>query len=189
MQLILDNIVASMVGSAVILMMMFVNHQSRMAATEAAGFYIMQQQVMSFTGTVQRDMQNLSSVTTVTEEDSVFTFFAQVSPTDTTKQQVEYRRKKVGVRSISGNAIPVYQIERWVAGNPAGGSIATITDWNIQAQNAEGNSIADPADTRQVAVGFRVIPPIEVQAIEGVAVGDTRWQALYRPRMLRDSSL
>lgn len=189
MQLILDNIVASMVGSTVILMMMFVNHQSQMAATEAAGFYIMQKQVMSFTGTVQRDMQNLSSVTTVTEVDSVFTFFAQVSPTDTTKREVEYRRKSAGQRTVGGSTVQVFQIERWVSGSPAGGSIATITDWNIQAQNAEGNSVADPADTRQISVGFRVIPPIDVQALEGVTIGDTRWEALYRPRMLRDSSL
>ncbi len=189
MQLIFDNIIASMVGGTVIMMMMFVNHQSQMAATEAAGFYIMQQQVMSFTSTVQRDMQNLSSVTNVTEVDSVFTFFAQVSPTDTTKQQVQYRRKQAGTRYIAGTAIPVYQIERWVAGAPAGGSVATITDWNIEALNDEGNSIADPADTRQLSVGFRVIPPIDVQAIEGITIGDTRWQSLYRPRMLRDNSL
>ena len=75
MQLIFDNIVASMVGATVILMMMFVNHQSQLAATEAAGFYVMQQQVIDFTGTIKRDMQNVSSVVTTTEVDSTFSFF------------------------------------------------------------------------------------------------------------------
>ena len=189
MQLIFDNIVASMVGATVILMMMFVNHQSQLAATEAAGFYIMQQQVMDFTGTVKRDMQNVSSVVTTVEADSTFSFFAQVSPTDTTKKQVNYVRKYVGSRSVDGVTVPLYQIERWVDGAPAGGSIATITDWSIEALNGEGNSIGDPADAEQLEVSFRVVPPIDVPSVEGVSIGDTRWEATYRPRMLRDGSL
>ena len=186
MQLIFDNIVATMVGATVILMMMFTQHQTQVAATEAAGFYIMQQQTIDFTGTIQRDMQNLSSVANTKMVDSTFTFFSQVSATDTTKKQVTYLRKKAGSRVIDGTTVALYQIERWIDGAPAGGSIASITEFSIEALNGEGNSISDAADAEQIHVAFRVVPPIRVEVVDGLTVGDTRWETTYRPRMLRD---
>lgn len=189
MQLILDNIVASIVGSTVILIMMFVNHQSRIAATEAAGYYVMQKQVVSFTGMIQRDMQNLSAVQATTEIDSVFIFFSKVSPTDSTARQVQYRRTRIGEREVDGALVPIYHIERWVGGVQTGGSVPAIVDWDIQALSADGNPIAHPMQAGQISVGFRVVPPIDVQVIDGVTLGDTRWESVYRPRILRDNTL
>ncbi|NND71649.1 MAG: hypothetical protein HKN43_08720 [Rhodothermales bacterium] len=189
MQLIYDNIVASMVGAAVILVMVFTNHQTQIAASEAAGFYIMQQQLIDFTSTLQRDMQNVSSVVDTEMADSTFSFFAQVSPSDTTKMQVIYLRKTVGSRYVDGANVPLYQIERYVNGAIAGGGIASVTEWSIEVLNGEGNSIIDPANARQVAINFRVVPPIDVEVIEGITVGDTRWETTFHPTMLRDSSL
>ena len=190
MQLIYDNIVASMIGAMVLLIMVAANHQTRLASAEATSYYMLQQQMLNFTATVQRDMQNVSSVNMVAEEDSVFSFRAQVTPADTSKRLIEYRRQVTGTRhDDEGNLVTLYQIVRFVDGNAAGGSIATITDWIVQVLNEEGNAATDVADARQVAVAVGATMPIEVKALRGQTVDATEWQATFRPTLLRDNTL
>ncbi len=135
MQFLMDNIVASIVGATVLLMMVATHHRNQLASAEATSFYMLQQQVLDFTSSLQRDMQNVSSVNDLTEKsDSTFSFRAQVSPTDTTKRLVTYRRKKVESRYRKDVGTRDYfQIERLVAGAVTGGSIGTITAWDIRS--------------------------------------------------------
>ncbi len=191
MQFLFDNIVATIVGATVLLMMVATHHRNQLASAEATSYYMLQQQVLDFTSSLQRDMQNVSSAIDLTEKtDSTFSFMAQVSPTDTTKRQVTYRRKKVETRyrKDTGNR-DYYQIERLVAGNVTGGSIGTITAWSVQVLNEEGNAAGTVGDARQIRIALEAASPVDVETRDGVTIRDTRWQSTFRPRMLRDSAL
>lgn len=191
MQFLMDNIVASIVGATVLLMMVATHHRNQVASAEATSFYMLQQQVLDFTSSLQRDMQNVSSVNDLTEKtDSTFSFMAQVSPTDTTKRLVTYRRKKVESRYRKDvGTRDYYQIERLVAGVVTGGSIGTITAWDVRVLNEEGNPAGAVGDARQVRISLEAASPVDVNVRDGVTVRDTRWQSTFRPRMLRDSAL
>ncbi|NNE47560.1 MAG: hypothetical protein HKN37_12975 [Rhodothermales bacterium] len=191
MQFLMDNIVASIVGATVLLMMVATHHRNQVASAEATSFYMLQQQVLDFTSSLQRDMQNVSSVNDLTEKtDSTFSFMAQVSPTDTTKRLVTYRRKKVESRYRKDvGTRDYYQIERLVAGVVTGGSIGTITAWDVRVLNEEGNPASAVGDARQIRISLEAASPVDVNVRDGVTIRDTRWQSTFRPRMLRDSSL
>ncbi|MDX1429948.1 MAG: hypothetical protein R3282_06655 [Rhodothermales bacterium] len=197
MQFLFDNIVASIVGAVILLMMVATHHRNQLASAEATSYYMLQQQVLDFTATIQRDMQNVSSVQNLTEDTSggegfvgSFSFRAQTSPTDTTKRLVTYRRKVAGSRYRKGQGnVTFYQIERFVEGNITGGSIGTLTDWGIQVLNEEGNPASTVGDAKQIRVALAAATPVDVEARDGVTIRDTRWQSTFRPRMLRDSAL
>lgn len=201
MQFLFDNIVASIVGAVILLMMVATHHRNQLASAEATSYYMLQQQVLDFTSTIQRDMQNVSSVQNLTEDTSyegegesgyvgTFSFRAQTSPTDTTKRLVTYRRKVAGDRYRKGQGnVTFYQIERLVEGNMTGGSIGTLTDWNIQVLNEEGNPASTVGDAKQIRIALAAATPVDVEARDGVTIRDTRWQSTFRPRMLRDNAL
>ena len=74
MQLILDNIVATIIAASVTLMLMTAQHSNQMAAVESTVFYMLERQMIDFQSIVRRDMQNVRSVDTVAEVDSSFIF-------------------------------------------------------------------------------------------------------------------
>ena len=181
MQIIFDNLIATMVGALIFMILVAVNHRSQMTTVEASTFYALNSQSMNFVFTLQRDMQGMSSVETITEEDSTFTFFAQTDFADTTKQRIEYRRTRVGQR----DTLDLYQIQRYVDGIFAGGSAGTLVDWEVVARNAQGGAILNTADARQVFVRFEATIPVERQ----VEVGNTEWESTFRPPLLQDTTL
>jgi hypothetical protein len=199
MQFLFDNIVASIVGATVLLMMVATHHSNQLASAEATSYYMLQQQVLDFTSSLQRDMQNVSGAIDLTENGisegdegyvGSFSFMAQISPTDTTKRMVTYRRKKVETRYRQDTGPrDFFQIERVVAGHVTGGSIATITAWSVQVLNEEGNPATAVGDARQIRIALEAASPLDVEVQDGVTIRDTRWQSTFRPRMLRDSSL
>lgn len=191
MQLIFDNIVASMIGGIVLLILLSAHHRNQLSAAEASAYYMLQQQTMEFTGVIQRDMQNMSSAIDVTETGNEFRFRAQTDPTDTTKHLVTYRREDAGTKENSeGEMVSVYRISRLVDGVATGGSPSTISDWTVVALNEDEAAVAFASDAAAVRVGLTVLPPIDVKAhATGPAMSGTRWEATFRPRMLRDEQL
>lgn len=191
MQLIFDNIVASMIGSVVLLILLSAHHRNQVSAAEASVYYMLQQQTMEFTGVIQRDMQNLSSAIDVEETSNEFRFRAQTELADTTKHVVTYRREDSGtIENADGELVSSYRIVRLVDGVVTGGSPSTITNWSIVALNEDEAQVEYPADTRALRVGLTVLPPIDVKAnVIGPAMSGTEWGATFRPRMLRSEEL
>ena len=189
MQLIYDNIVASMVGATVLLIMLSAHMRNQVASAEATAYYMLQQQVIDFTGVLQRDMQNLSSVVDVTETDNKFRFWAQTELADTTKKLVTYQREYRGTMPTADGDVAIYQIERLVNGVDAGGSIATISDWSIVALNEDEAEILAPGDAAGIRINLAALPPVTVGKNEGIIMNGTRWSATYRPQLLRVQEL
>ncbi len=185
MKLIFDNLVAAMIGGTVFLILLSINHRDQLALIEANSNYAMRSQALDFVYMLERDMRNLSRVVTPTEEDSTFTFYAQTSATDTTQQRVEYRRTKTGDR----DGVALFQILRFVNDVYAGGSLATITSWDIAALNEQGNAVLSGVDARQIYVRFEALPLLEAPVQDGIPVKDTRWETTFRPPLLQDKML
>ena len=182
MQLIFDNLVAVMIAGVLFLILVAVNHRSQMAAVETSNYYAMKQQELTFVETLKRDMQNVTDLETITEDIMMleFRFKARTDPADTTRRSVIYRRIYQGERK--GESL--YQVKRIVEGTSDGGSMATIVDWEIVAQNEEGVQVSDVANARQIYVRFEALNPFQ----EGETVDKSRWEATFRPPLLQQAT-
>lgn len=191
MQLIFDNLIATMVGGVVLLMLLASHHRNQVSAAEASAYYMLNQQVMEFTGVLQRDLQNVSRALDIDMTDDEFHFRAQTELGDTTKHTITYKKEAAGtVYAADGSTVQVYQIHRFVDGLPSGASPATISDWSLVALNKDEATIADPADAAAIKVQMVILPPIDVGVhTTGTSMSGTQWQATFRPRMLRGELL
>lgn len=182
MQLIFDNLVAVLIASVMFLILVGVNHRSRQSAVETSSYYALKQHELNFVETLKRDLQNVTNVTSITEDPSThtYTFWARTNPADTTRRQVTYRRVYQGEQ----DGLSLYQVQRIVAGTPDGGSVSTIVDWQIVSRNAEGIQVTNVADTRQIFVRFEAINPFN----QGETIDRSRWEATFRPPLLQQAT-
>ena len=182
MQLILDNLAAVMIAGVLFLILVGVNHRSRVAAVETSNYYALKQQQLSFVEVLKRDMQNVSSVASITEDAISFEyqFTARTDPADNVERTVVYRRVSMGLQ----DSLHLYQIQRFVDGQPQGGSMSTIVEWEIISQNEEGARVTDIADARQIYIRFAAVNPYE----QGETVKRSRWEAAFRPPLLQQAT-
>ncbi len=189
MQLILDNLAATIIAGTIFLMLVAVSFRSQEAEMEAYTFEALRKQQVNFIETLRRDMLSLSSLEDIVEDpvSHTFTFYAWY-PGESDSMKVVYRRVPVEVR----DGVQLYQIERYVG--PAlggtldldGASMPSLTAWRIEARNGEGSpDIAGPEEAEQVYIEFRAISPFaEEQPFQ-----PQEWSATYRPRLLQDRTL
>lgn len=185
MQLILDNLSATLIGSVILMTLLLINFRNQSAAVESTGNYALNRQMLDFTEVLQRDLQNVSSVESLAETDSAFAFFAQVEEDDTTKYRVVYERSQVGTR----DNLPLYRIERFVDGVSSGSSMGVVTEWEIAALDAAGSQAVDPDQAQQITVRVRMITPFEVPGQEATGLTETDWEATFHPELLQGLSL
>lgn len=183
MQFILDNLLATVIAGMVFLILASATLQNQLTSVETGNLYTLKTQELGFIEVLKRDLHGVARLDDVVENplDSSFTFYAQLDNADTTKIPVTYRRTQVGIR----NGYPLYQIKRYENGQPAGASLVTMTSWLIEARNDEGSAIADPADAGQIYVRFEAAAPWK----DDDAIRRTRWEATFRPPLLRDEVL
>ncbi len=209
MQLIFDNLTATLIATTIFLMLITVHSRNQQAQVQAAGFYALRNQQINFIETLRRDMAGMVCIENDDgstekcpefEEDSTYQTYAfhsrlgdAASPT-----RVIYKRRKVDER----DGVDLYQIQRYedasgsllstLLGNLDpddydGGSMSTITSWTIEAQGPEGEKIdpseGGPLDIRQIYIRFETIPPFGT----GDDMAPTPWEATYRPMYLRGS--
>lgn len=182
MQFIFDNLAATLIAGVLFLMLVAVNHRSRMSAVESSNYYALKQQELSFVEILKRDLQNVTALHDITEDpvSMEFHFEARTDPSSTTTHDVIYRR--VGQGSQDGQEL--YQVQRLVDGVAAGGSMSTIVTWELVAQNEEGVQVADVANARQVYVRFEALSPYQ----QSETIDKSRWEATFRPPLLQQAT-
>ena len=179
MQFIFDNLTAILIAGVLFLVLVAVNHRSRISAVETSNYYALKQQQLSFVEILKRDMQNATALETATEDAVVleFRFTARTDPNDAAEHDVIYRREYV--KEEQGHDL--YQVMRYVDGVADGGSMPTILTWQIIAQNEEGVQVTDVGNARQIFVHFEAVNPFA----EGETIGRSRWEATFRPPLLQ----
>ncbi len=182
MQFIFDNLSAILIAGVLFLILVAVNHRTRISAVEASSYYSMKQQQLSFVEILKRDMQNVSEIETATEDplSLEFRFRARTDPSDPTIRTVIYRRAMMG----EYDGVSLYQIRRFVDGTMDGGSPSTILSWEIVAQNEEGVTVNDVANARQVFIRFEATAPVS----DGQTISRSKWEASFRPPLLQQAN-
>lgn len=182
MQFIFDNLSAILIAGVLFLILVAVNHRTRVATVESSNYYALKQQQLSFVEVLKRDMQNVTQLQSITEDPMTmeFRFNARTDPSDPSEHTIVYRRESAGEQE----GYTVYQIRRYVDGLPDGGSMSTIMAWHIIAQNEDGNPVTDVDNARQIYLGFEAFNPFS----EGETVGRSKWEATFRPPLLQQAT-
>lgn len=181
MQFLLDNVAAQIVTAGILLMLLTVSARSQRAVSEATHFAMMRKQQIGFVEFLKRDLHNLSEVVSVVE-DSVsleFTFHSRTDSASTTEHEITYRRVPAGEH----DGVDLYRVERYQNGQYDGASMATLTTWVIEARNADGVGIADPANARQLYVRFEALNTYR----EAQTIDRARWEATFRPPSIQQN--
>lgn len=185
MHFLYDNLSAQIIAAGMMLLLLSINVRSQRAVQDVTSFYALRSQQLAFIEVMERDLRNVTALTS-THEDSVslaFQFQALTDSSSSIPHQVAYRR--VWVRRVEG--VDHYKIERYVDGVAAGGSPSILVDWQIEARNAEGAPVDDPADARQVQVRFEALSLARRQRVEGKLEQErrARWSGSYRPPLIQ----
>lgn len=186
MQLILDNMLASMVGGMVLLLAVAVGYRDMLTTVDATNSYALKQQELTFIKVLQQDLHAAKRVETP-EEDPLtkeFRFVRSKSLTDPTEITVTYRREFVEMR----DSVALYRIQRIENGNVYdGSSMLTVTDWQIAAWNEDRQPInsTNLSEAAQIYVRFEAAAPFK----EDKNVVRSRWEATFHPPLLRPGTV
>lgn len=182
MQFIFDNLSAILIAGVLFLILVAVNHRTRVAAVESSNYYALKQQQLSFVEMLKRDMQNVTELQSITEDPMTleFRFRARTNPADANEHDVLYRRESAGEQEGK----TVYQIKRYVDGSSDGGSMATMVSWTIIAQNEQGVQVTDVNNARQVFLRFEALNPFE----KGETIANSQWETTFRPPLLQQAT-
>lgn len=198
MQLIFDNLLATFVFGAIVLMVASTQARNQRVRVKAQGAYALRSQQLSFISTLRLDMagmicddSNLTKCPDFEEDssDNTYTFHTRLggSSSTATVYKVTYKRRQVGTLDDEDNT-KLYQIERYVdpsasLSDPDGGSMSTITSWSIKALNGAGQPPSAKGDIRKIKIRFETVPPFTEEGTE------TRpWEATYEPVHLREDN-
>ena len=153
MHVLLDNMTATMIGMAVILMVVAVNLRERAAMTDATAFYATIHHQEEFAQVLTRDLNSIAEVETITmrSADSTFAFRGFIG-NSSTEHAIVYKYRHTRTR----NGIRYHRVERYVDGQLDGGSGDLLTSWQIEARDGFGAPVSDPDAARQVFVRFEV---------------------------------
>jgi hypothetical protein len=183
MQFILDHIVATMVGSAIFLMLAFIMADSQALIVDSTNHRALKKQELDFIKMVRRDLHGASEVLTVEESAATgeFTFRTQPDITSAAEVTVTYRREYIGMRDTTA----LYQIVRVQDGLNDGASMVTVTDWYIRGRNDEGGDTMLLSEVAQIYIRFEAAAPLE----DVEPVGRSRWEATFHPPLLQKNKV
>lgn len=160
MQVLLDNLSATLIGGVLVLILLSVGLRVGGAETETQLYELSRRQSQAIAQQLEADLLNvgygLPSTTDAIEEwtDSTFTFNRRADTTSTAPViQVSYRRLTVGTVEVDGTPAPLYRVERLQDGASEGGAPASLSAFDLDLVERDGTPTSDPAD----AVGLRVV--------------------------------
>ena len=181
MQFILDNVVAAFVATVVLLILAVTLHASQKESVDATAYHSLNRHVASFNEVVLNDVRSLSRVLSVQEVDNSFQFFARVSPGSSSEQLVEYRRT---LGDVYDN-VQTYHIERFVDGQPDGGTAFQLVDWQIEFLDIIGVPASGPENAASLHVRLDAMTPIARSAASNPSgFTDSRWETVIHPPIL-----
>lgn len=183
MQLILDNLTALLVTSTLLVILLVVHQRNQNVQVQETNYSALRKHQVNFVQTLQRDISGIYRIETTEEQpDSTFSFWTRL-PSSMDTVRVVYQRRKVGERAGQD----LYQVLRYesptgslTSSNHDGGSIPSLTDWNIMVLNRDGNPPEGAEDARQVHIRFEALTPFD----DGEKLVRRPWEATFYPVML-----
>lgn len=161
MHVLIDHLTATLIGTAVLLMLMGIGLRMSQAGTDQQVYETSQRVAQSLAQQLEGDLPNVgygvprSAAPIVSWTDSSFVFRQRMgtAPSDPLVT-VEYRRVTAGTALVGGTPTPIYRVERYEDGVLAGGSAATLSAFDLDLLDASGATTALVADARALRVRF-----------------------------------
>lgn len=162
MHVLLDHLTATVVGSIVLLVLLAVVMRTGEAETDQQVYETSQRMAQSLAQQLEGDLLNIgyglpSTVAPIeswTDSSLVIHRRSGTQPTDPILR-VEYRRTTRDSTVVDGVTLPVYQVERFQDGAPAGGTAPTLTAFELDLIDAAGAETTDLAQAVAVRALFR----------------------------------
>ncbi len=186
MQVLLDNMAATIIGGVIFLMLIAVNMSNRESLTDTTAFYAMVRQQEEFAKILTLDLQGVEELHDVAENTADSTFrFRTFIENDPNPHEIVYKRQFVRQK----DGLRYHRIVRYVDGQRVGGSADMITTWKVQARDAAGADVGDPDAARQIFVHFDVASLLgrktNNEARFKPTVEQTYWEAAFFPPLLQ----
>lgn len=191
MQLLLDNLLATIVTSTVFLILVSVNWRSQQNKMDSINHYALKKQEINFVETIKKDLAGVNDVVTVKEQaDGSFTFQTYLDMNSSTLYEVTYKREFVGMR-LDDSLFQIKRFEKNLSTGAivyGGSSMLTVTTWKIEAHTTSGQLAGIPAAAQQIYVRFEATLPFETdwQQHGNLTLTTSRWEATFRPPLLRN---
>lgn len=188
MQFIFDNLVATFVGTVVILVLLGLSTTWTEEGIDQTQTHMTREMQRTLVEMFERDVINIGANVPVGQPmiaeltDSTFAFYGAVNGTGAAKH-IRYRVKPV----VQPDESVVYGVERWVDGEYSGGSPALLEWFEVKLQTANGAPVTTPPYTqaRKIVLRFKSRPPFKnMTRSNGAGLQHLHWESVYRPTLL-----
>ena len=175
MTVLLDNITATIVGMAVLAMVVVMQQRAQEAGVQRSITYHAKKQTIELGRWLQDDMANVGAgvsfgtiaVTGHAENaegmTTSFAFKRKMDEADPTPSDIEYVLSEVEIITVDGEEVQLYEIQREVDGVVVGKSPQTITSFTITMLDAAGEETNVPTAARQLRVQLSTALPYSDQ--------------------------
>ncbi len=184
MQLILDNISAILVFTAVATAIATLQLRSMQSTAEMTIAYVSKKQTLEFADLLEQEIkligtstaQKITNVTTNGDGQTTnFTFWWNDGVTDF---EVQYQLVTVDTVTVNGDPVPRYRVDRYVNGVLEGGSPSTLQDFRVEPLDASGNVTGFAS---AVMVRAQVVNMYPIGDIDNMYLGRTFWGMTLLP--------
>lgn len=193
MFLIFDNLSATLIGIAVLLLLVIMQQRVQRVSAEQVMMYAANQNILDFGKWVEEDMVNVgwgvssgNGISGIAQNDTIpsltrqFTFDRK--PNDTTAvATVQYQVIPVTTAGqqvfmeINGTDVPLWQVQRLVGGTVTGESAPYVTHFNILLENDLGQNVFAVADAEQISIEVAMAMPYG----EDAYIPETHWGTTF----------
>lgn len=193
MFLIFDNLSATLIGIAVLLLLVIMQQRVQRVSAEQVMMYAANQNILDFGKWVEEDMVNVgwgvssgNGISGIAQNDTIpsltrqFTFDRK--PNDTTAvTTVQYQVIPVTTAGqqvfmeINGTDVPLWQVQRLVAGVVTGESAPYVTHFSILLENDRGQNVFAVSDAEQISIEVAMAMPYG----EDAYIPETHWGTTF----------
>jgi hypothetical protein len=189
MQFLYDNVMAILVGSAVLLILGAIHLRTQNAGAEAGMYYMNRVQTMTLINMIERDFPNIGagvnpqtqtmiSGYSWSENERRFEFFAAIdSAAGAPVQRIQYRVVPAENQTCDRSQVQCYEVQRLIDSGAGfeltGRSNAFVTDFEIELFPTS----SPLRDVREVRVRLAALSPSGANS----TVGRTSWETRFRP--------
>lgn len=171
MNVLLDNLTATIVAMSVLTMLAAVQYRAQEASVERTIAYSAKKQTIEFGKWLRDDIANVGagvsfgavSVEELTTNNagntSLFRFRRKINAADASPANVTYQLVEKDTITVEGSAVYLYELQRRVDGALNGASPPTVTRFRIEMLDGNGTPTPVPSEARHVRVQFSTAMP------------------------------
>lgn len=187
MQLILDNIAATIIFSAVALAFATQQLYSSRSSVETTVSYMAKKQTLELAAMLEEELKMLGEGTIndieliETNADGQTTRFIFWRNDGSDDLRIEYRLVPTDTVEINQVTVPRYRMDRYVNNARSGGSSSTLRDFKIEALDASGTVVAAE---NAILIRASILDTYPIGDLDDMLLGQTYWGMTLRPENL-----